>query len=138
MTARLRNLELSSLTRRRLRNFRANRRGWWSLWIFAALLVITMPAEFVANDKPLLVEYKDHFYYPVFVDYPESTFGGFLAQTDYRDPFIIKEINAHGWMIWPPIRYSYNTVNFEQPLPAPSPAKALYVLGCSVIWDNSL
>ena len=129
MTARLRNLELSSLTRRRLRNFRANRRGWWSLWIFAALLVITMPAEFVANDKPLLVEYKDHFYYPVFVDYPESTFGGFLAQTDYRDPFIIKEINAHGWMIWPPIRYSYNTINRDPAAPAPAPPSSENLLG---------
>jgi microcin C transport system permease protein len=126
---RLRKPELSALTRRRLANFRANRRGWWSLWIFAALLVVTLPAEFVANDKPILVHYQDHFYFPVFVDYPESTFGGFLAQTDYRDPFIIKEINAHGWMIWPPIHFSYNTINRDPAAPAPAPPNAENLLG---------
>ncbi|MEX2524777.1 MAG: ABC transporter permease [Gammaproteobacteria bacterium] len=114
-------MELSPITRRRLQNFRANRRGYWSLWIFLALLLITLPAEFIANDKPLLVKYQDEFYYPVFVDYPESVFGGFLATTDYRDPFIKDEIDAQGWMIWPPIQYSYQTINKNPPTPAPSP-----------------
>lgn len=114
-------MELSPLTRRRLQNFRANRRGYWSLWIFLALLVVTLPAEFIANDKPLLIKYKHDFYYPIFVDYPESVFGGFLATTDYRDPFIKDEINTNGWMIWPPVRYSYRTINREPPTPAPSP-----------------
>jgi len=115
---------LSPLTRRRLRNFRANKRGYWSLWIFVALLVVTLPAEFLANDKPLVLKYKDALYFPVLVSYPESTFGGFLAETDYRDDFIQKEIQDNGWMVWPPLRYSYNTVNKNPPTAAPSPPSA--------------
>ena len=112
---------LSPLTRRRLRNFRANKRGYWSLWIFLALLVVTLPAEFLANDKPLVLKYKGALYFPVLVDYPESTFGGFLAETDYRDDFVRKEIDDNGWIVWPPLRYSYNTVNKNPPTAAPSP-----------------
>ena len=112
---------LSPLNRRRWQNFKANRRGYWSLWIFAILFVVTLFAEFIANDRPLLVDYKGDFYYPVFVDYPEEVFGGFLPVTNYRDPFVQDEIEANGWMIWPPIRYSYQTVNNEIPSPAPSP-----------------
>ncbi len=111
---------LSPINRRRLSLFRANRRGFWSLWIFLALFVITLFAEFIANDKPLLVKYKGELLYPVFVEYPETKFGGFLAQTDYRDPYIRDEIDKHGWMLWPPIRYSYDTVNNALPEPAPS------------------
>ncbi len=111
---------LSPINRRRLALFRANRRGYWSLWIFLALFVITLFAEFIANDRPLIVHYKGETLFPVFVDYPESKFGGFLAQTDYRDPYIRDEINKHGWMLWPPIRYSYDTVNNALPHPAPS------------------
>ena len=128
MLERLIKIELSALGRRRLRNFRANRRGYWSLWIFLTLLFITLPAEFIANDKPLLVRYDEAWYYPVFVDYPEETFGGFLAQTDYRDPFVANEINSKGWMIWPPIKYSYRTINKETPTPAPS----------APTWENPL
>ena len=84
-------------------------------------MLITLPAEFIANDKPLLVKYNDHFYYPVFVDYPETEFGGFLAQTDYRDPFIKEAITTNGWMLWPPIKYSYKTINKDLNVPAPSP-----------------
>ncbi|MEX6508787.1 ABC transporter permease [Jiella sp. M17.18] len=112
---------LSPLNKRRWQNFKANKRGYWSLWIFAVLFVVTLFAEFIANDKPLLVDYKGEFYYPVFVDYPEVTFGGFLPVTDYRDPFVQDEINSHGWMVWPLIRYSYGTVNNEIPSTAPSP-----------------
>ena len=121
--------DFSPLNRRRLRNFRANRRGYWSLWILLILLLVTLPAEFIANDKPLLVKYQDEFYYPVFIDYPESVFGGFLATTDYRDPFIKDEIEANGWMLWPPIRYSYQTINYDLPVPAPSPPSATNWLG---------
>ncbi len=112
---------LSPINRRRWQNFRANKRGYWSLWIFLVLFVLSLFAEFIANDRPLLVEYKGELLAPVFVDYPEEKFGGFYAVTDYRDPFIQDEINAHGWMLWPPIRYSYQTVNNEIPTPAPSP-----------------
>jgi microcin C transport system permease protein len=112
---------LSPLNRRRWQNFKTNRRGYWSLWVFLVLFVLTLFAEFIANDRPLIVSYKGEILFPVFNDYPESKFGGFLATTDYRDPFIQDEILANGWMVWPPIRYSYRTVNNELPVPAPSP-----------------
>ena len=112
---------LSPLNQRRWQTFRAHRRGYWSLWIFLVLFVVTLFAEFIANDRPLVASYKGEILYPVLVDYPEEKFGGFLAVTDYRDPFIQDEINANGWMVWPPIRYSYRTVNNEIPVPAPSP-----------------
>ncbi|EEA95375.1 ABC transporter permease [Pseudovibrio sp. JE062] len=113
--------KLSPLNQRRLQNFKANKRGYWSLWIFLVLFVLTLCAEFITNDRPLLVSYKGELLSPIFVDYPEEKFGGFLATTDYRDPFIQEEIEANGWMIWPPIRYSYQTVNNEIPVPAPAP-----------------
>ena len=122
-------LQLSPLTHRRLRNFKANRRGYWSLWIFIGLLALTLPAEFIANDDPLLVRYKEQFYFPVFTDYPESEFGGFLARTDFRDPFIREEIEAHGWMVWPPLKYSYQTINWDLPTPTPSPPSMDNLLG---------
>ncbi|MTI17877.1 ABC transporter permease [Rhodobacteraceae bacterium RKSG542] len=111
----------SPINQRRLQNFKANKRGFWSFWIFMVLFVVTLFAEFIANDKPILVSYKGEILAPVFVDYPEEKFGGFLAITDYRDPFIQEEIERDGWMLWPPIRYSYRTVNNEIPVPAPAP-----------------
>ena len=120
---------LSALNRRRLRNFRANRRGFWSLWIFLALLVVTLPAEIIANDKPILVRYEGQFYFPLLVDYPETEFGGFLPHTDYRDPFVGEEISSKGWMVWPPLRYSYDTINLDLTTPAPSPPTAENLLG---------
>lgn len=113
--------KLSSINLRRLRNFKANKRGYYSMWIFLFFLVITLPAEFISNDKPLIIRYKNQFYFPVFVDYPESVFGGFLLKTDYRDPFIRDEINANGWMVWPPFKYSYRTTNKNPETPVPSP-----------------
>jgi len=120
---------LSPLTRRRLRGFRAHRRGWWSLWIFLALLAVTLPAEFISNEKPLLVRYEGQFYYPVFVDYPESAFGGFLPRTDYRDPQVAGEIESRGWILWAPRRYSYNTINYDLATAAPSPPSRENPLG---------
>jgi len=113
-------LFLTPLNRRRLDNFKANRRGFWSLWIFLVLFVVSLSAEFISNDRPIVVSYKGETLFPIFVDYPEAKFGGFLATTDYRDPIIEDEILANGWMVWPPIRYSYGTVNNEIPTPAPS------------------
>ncbi|MDH4109006.1 MAG: ABC transporter permease [Gammaproteobacteria bacterium] len=121
--------QLSPLTRRRLAVFRAHRRGYWSLWIFLGLLVVTLPAEFVANDKPLIVNYQGSYYFPIFRDYPESEFGGFLARTDYRDPFVRDRIEADGWMIWPPLRYSHRTINWDLATPAPSAPTADNWLG---------
>jgi microcin C transport system permease protein len=111
---------LSPINQRRLKVFNANRRGVWSLWIFLVLFILTMFAELIANDRPLVVSYKGETLFPVLVNYPESKFGGFLAETVYRDPFIADEINANGWMIWPPIRYSYGTVDESLSGPAPS------------------
>lgn len=111
---------LSPINERRLANFRANRRGYWSFWIFLALFGLSLFAEFIANDRPILVRYKGEILMPVFVDYPEEKFGGFLARTDYRDPVIAKEIAANGWAIWPPIRFSYATHHLDLPVPAPA------------------
>lgn len=111
---------VSPLNQRRWQNFKANRRGYWSLWIFLILFVLSMFAEFIANDRPLIASYQGEILFPVVVDYPEEKFGGFLAVTDYRDPFIQDEIEENGWMIWPPIRYSYRTVNNEIPTAAPA------------------
>ncbi len=112
---------LSPLNRRRLANFRANRRGWWSFWIFLVLFVLTLGAEFIANDRPILVSYKGELMVPALIDYPESTFGGFFATTNFRDPFIAEEIAANGWAIWPPVRFSYGTVDSYVAFSGPNP-----------------
>lgn len=117
---------LSPLNQRRWQNFKANRRGYWSLWIFLVLFVLSLFAEFIANDKPILASYKGEILFPVLVDYPEEKFGGFLAVTDYRDPIISEEIEANGWLVWPPIRYSYRTVNNDIPESAPAKPSWLY------------
>ena len=114
-------LTLSPINRRRLANFKRNKRGYWSFWIFLVLFGLSLLANVIANDRPMVVSYKGDILFPVLVNYPESKFGGFLATTDYRDPFVQSEINANGWMVWPPIRYSYGTVNNEIPTPAPAP-----------------
>nr|WP_295892123.1 ABC transporter permease [uncultured Devosia sp.] len=106
---------LSPLNQRRLANFRANRRGYWSLWIFLALFVLALGSEFIANDRPIIASYKGELLFPAVIDYPESKFGGFFATTNYRDPFIASEIEANGWTVWPPVRFSYNTVDGYQP-----------------------
>ena len=114
-------INLSPLNQRRWQSFKKNRRGYWSLWIFLVLFILSLFAELLANDRPLLVSYKGEILAPVLVDYPEEKFGGFLPVTDYRDPVNIEEIEANGWMLWPPLRYSYTTVNVDVPRPAPSP-----------------
>jgi microcin C transport system permease protein len=116
-------LALSPLNRRRWQNFKANQRGHWAFWIFMVLFVVSLFAEFIANDKPFYVRYDDRSYFPVFVTYPETTFGGdFETAADYRDPYLQKLIaEKDGFMLWPPIRYSYNTHNLDLPTPAPSP-----------------
>jgi microcin C transport system permease protein len=114
---------LSPLNQRRWRNFKANRRGYWSFLIFSVIFVVTLFAEFIANDKPFLVSFDGRLYVPVLVAYPETTFGGdFETEADYRDSYLQKLIaDKGGWMVWPPIRYSYSTINRNLPTPAPSP-----------------
>jgi microcin C transport system permease protein len=149
-------LKVSPLTRRRFDNFKANRRGFWSLWIFLALFGISLFAEFIANDRPFLVRYDGAFYFPVFETYPETTFGGFLpTATDYSDPAVAALIAARGWMLRPLIPFDYRSVAWDLPVPAPSPpdrrnwlgtddqardvvARALYGFRISVLFGFSL
>ena len=122
---------LSPLNRRRLRNFRNNRRAWFSAWLFLALFAATLPAEFVANDKPLLIGYGGGYYFPIFATYPETVFGGdFETEAEYREPDVQDLIRGKdGWMVWPLIPYGYRTVNYDLALPAPSPPSADNWLG---------
>ncbi len=121
---------LSALNRRRLANFRANRRGYWAFWIMLVFFVLSLFAEFIANDKPLLISYKGSLYSPVLRDYPETTFGGdFDTAADYRDATIKGLIEKDGWITWPLIRFSYDTINFNLPVPAPAPPSDVNVFG---------
>ena len=118
--------KLSGLNERRWHLFKLNRRGFWSLWIFSILFAISVFAPLLTNDRPVLVSYKGEILFPTFTEYPEEKFGGFLAVTDFRDPFIQDEIKANGWLVWPPIRYSYRTVNNQIPSAAPAKPSWLY------------
>ncbi len=123
-------MKLSELNRRRRANFRANRRGFWSLWIFLALFGLSLASELVANDNPILVRYDGAFFVPFAKNYPETAFGGeFETEADYRDPAVVELIEAKGWILWPPIRFSYRTVNLDLPVPAPAPPSAENWLG---------
>ena len=115
-------LLVSPLNRRRWQNFKANGRGYVSFWLFLVLFLVSLFAEFIANDKPFLVQYDGKLFFPAVVAYPETAFGGdFETATDYRDPFVQEKIATKGGSIWwPPIRYSYDTHNLDLPTPAPS------------------
>ena len=121
---------ISPINRRRLDNFRANRRGYWSLWIFLFLFLISIFAEFLANDKPIFIQYDGHFFFPILVSYPETIFGGdFETEAEYSDPEVQNLIGKKGWSIWPLIPYSYDTVIWDLPTPAPSPPTTQNWLG---------
>ncbi len=122
--------ELSPLNKRRLRAFKSNRRGYYSFILFMALFLITLFAEFIANDKPFLVKYDGAYYTPIFQMYTEKQFGGeFETEADYRDPEVKRLIEEKGgWMIWPLVPYSYRTIKLDLPVPAPAPPS----------WENWL
>ncbi|MGA8770058.1 MAG: ABC transporter permease [Rhodomicrobium sp.] len=122
--------ELSPLNKRRLRAFKANRRGYYSFIVFTTLFLVTLFAEFIANDKPFLVKYDGAYYTPIFKMYTEKQFGGeFETEADYRDPEVQRLIHEKGgWMIWPLVPYSYRTIKLDLPVPAPAPPS----------WDNWL
>ena len=121
---------LSPMARRRLRNFKANRRGYISLWIFFVLFVLSVPAEFIANDKPLIVKFDGEYYFPVVSSHAETEFGGeFETEADYRDPFVQELIEEKGWMLWPAVPYDHQTINYDLPTPAPSPPSSANPLG---------
>ena len=130
---------LSALQHRRWEIFKANRRGFWSLWIFLAVFGVSLFAEFIANDKPILVKYDNHYYWPIFQSYPETTFGGvFETEAEYRDP-AVKEMIAKGggWVLWPPIRFSYNTQNKNPPMAFPvKPTWALTEKDCQAAVEQ--
>ncbi len=116
-------MRLSPVTRRRLTIFRQHRRGYISFWIFLILFAVTLPAELIANDRPLLIRFNHRWYVPVLFDYSEDTFGSDLMPTeaDYTDPDVQAVIDAHGWMIWPPVPFSYDSIVKNLSAPAPSP-----------------
>ncbi len=121
---------LSPINQRRYHTFFANRRAKYSLYLFSLLFIVTLFAEVIANDKPLLVKYDSNLYSPALISYPETTFGGdFDTEADYRDPYVVDLIEDQGWMIWPLIPYSYYTHISDLPQPAPSPPTAQNWLG---------
>ena len=122
---------MSPINRRRLAIFKANRRGWWSLWIFSVLFLLSLFAEFVANDRPLLIRYDGQFYAPVLFDYSEDAFGADLLpiEADFTSPDLRKIIEGKGWMIWPPVPYSYNTPAKDLDRASPAPPNSRHWLG---------
>lgn len=123
-------MKLSPLNQRRWDNFKAHHRGYWSLWLFIVLFGLSLFAELLANDKPLLVQFRGEIYVPVLKNYPETVFGGsFASTTNYRDPFVAEMIEKEGWMLWPPIHFSYQTINYNLSVPAPAPPSAENWLG---------
>lgn len=118
------------LNQRRWLNFKKNKRGFYSLILFSILFVLSLFAELIANDKPLVVSYENQLYFPIVKAYSETTFGGeFETEADYRDEFVAALINEKGWIIWPIIRYSYDTINYNLPVPAPAPPSSENLLG---------
>ena len=124
-------IRITPITRRRLGNFRANGRGFWSMWIFLTFFLFTLPAEFVANDKPLVVQFQGGYFFPVLFSYPETMFGGdFETEAEYREIDVQELITEKGgWMVWPLIPFSYNTVNLDLKVPSPAPPSAINWLG---------
>jgi microcin C transport system permease protein len=123
-----RGIALSPLNRRRWQNFKRNRRGYASLWIFTILFVVSLFAEFIANDQPFYVRHDGKSYFPIFFTYPDTAFGEagdpnlFGTAADYRDDPYLKELIAKkgGWMLWPPIHFHYDTRVSKPPSPFPS------------------
>ncbi|MDB2414949.1 ABC transporter permease [Rickettsiales bacterium] len=125
-------MNLSPISKRRIEAFKKNRRGYISFQVFIVMFILSLFAEIIANDKPILVWYEGEIYTPVIKKYAETQFGGdFGTEADYRDPYVVNliEENGNGWMLWPPIKYSYNTINYDLPTPAPSSPTMDNILG---------
>ena len=123
-------MKLSPLNKRRLQNFKSNKRGFYSFWIFSFLFIVSIIADFIANDKPLLIKFDQEYYCPIINEYPETIFGGdFETEADYRDPYVIKLIEDKGWIIMPLIPYTYNTIIRDLDVPAPAPPSKKNWLG---------
>ena len=124
-------MQLSPLTRRRLAIFHAHTRGLWSFRLFSVLFIVSLFAEFIANDRPLLVRFDNHWFVPVLTNYSEDAFGDDMMpiQADFSDPDLVTRISGKGWMIWPPIPYSYRTIVKNLSVSAPAPPSWGNILG---------
>jgi len=124
-------MALSPINQRRFAQFKAHKRGWYSLWIFLALFALSLGAEIIANDKPIVVSYDNNWYFPIVKRYSETTFGGeFPLQANYKSPYIQDLIaEKDGWMLWPPIPFSYSSINYDLQVPAPAPPSKQNWLG---------
>lgn len=148
-------IKLTPLQRRRWANFKQHKRGYWSLWIFLLMFFVSLFAEFIANDRPLIVRYDGEFFFPLHTEYPETTFGGeFSTETDYTDPFVTELINEKGWMIWPLIRFYHDTINYSVEITPSAPtatnwlgtddqgrdvlARAIYGFRISIVFGLAL
>ncbi len=115
-------MNFSPLTKRRLDNFRGNKRGYYSAVIFLFLFAISLFAEFIANEKPIFISFNNKIYFPTFEKIPEVFFGGeFETEADYKDPYVRDLINKNGFFVMPLIEYSYETINYDLKVPSPSP-----------------
>lgn len=120
----------SEISKRRFIQFRENKRGYYSFILFSIIFVLSLFAEFIANDKPLIVYYENNFYFPVLNEYSEKEFGGeFDTEAEYKDPFVEDLIKEKGWLVWPPVKFSYDTINYDLKSPAPSPPTSENLLG---------
>jgi len=121
----------STLTQRRWQNFKANRRGYYSLWIFTFLFGLSLFAEFIANDRPIVISYQGHLYFPVLIDYTEADLGGeHEMRADFKDPGVRDMISGEGnWQIWPPIPFRYDTIDYRIETPAPAPPSNRHLVG---------
>jgi len=123
-------MTFSPLTIRRLKNFRSNKRGYYSTLIFCVLFFISIFAEFIANDKPIFVFFEQKIHFPVFEKISETFYGGeFETEADYKDPYVRDLINKKGIFIMPPVEYSYDTINYDLSVPSPSPPTLENLLG---------
>lgn len=114
--------KFSQLSLNRWKRFKANRRGYWSLWIFTIIFGLCLFAEVLVNDKPLLIQHNGNWFFPLIIEYSELDFGGeFATVADYHDPYIQELIKKRGWILWPPVPFHYDTIIYNLPSPAPSP-----------------
>ncbi len=122
---------LSPMARRRWSRFKANRRGWYSLWIFLVLFGVSLFADFIANDRPIVLYHQSQLFLPVFADYTEKELGGRLEiHADFTDSYVRELIDAPGtWAIWPPIPYRYDTIDRGINEPVPAPPSSRHLLG---------
>ncbi len=133
MTMTLDKTQLANLSpaRRAWLRFKSNRRGYYSLWIFSILLFTSLFAEVISNDKPLLIQFEQNYYFPLWNDYPETTFGGdFVTKTDYNDPYIKQKITRdNNWAVYPLNHYRFDSINYFAELPNPARPSAQNLLG---------